>query len=216
MRVVRIDSRSLGGGYDRRLMPYDIPVALRRFKNLIRWASKHYAVYGHFRRSPEDLEAEGLLTLVQCCRDFPDGQIFFARYFKRALYNRLRDVCRFDRTNSREGVEVPIEHAENQAKKYDSFTDRMHERAEGLYPLLSGEAQVFLQILIDPPIQVSEFAWRDFCRRNKLLSQGQNVRGAKVFRIRLRHIRGYLGMRSSDVRRVVEEIQSVINSEGGL
>lgn len=188
-------------------MAYNTDVALRRFKNLIHWAARHYAIPGHFRRSSEELEAEGLLILVQCCEEFPDGQIYFARYFKRALYNRLRDLSRFDRTWSRDGVEVQLGEADSWPQNRDDFLYRMHERAEVLYPVLSCEARMFLQILLDPPIQVSEFAWRDFCRRNKLLSQGQDVRGAKSFRIKLRHIRGYLGMTSADVRRVVKEIQ---------
>jgi hypothetical protein len=196
-------------------MAYDISVALRRFKNLIRWAARYYAIPGHFRRSSEELEAEGLLILVQCCREFPEDQIFFARYFKRALYNRLKDISRFDRTSSRDGVEVQLEEAEQLAVEYD-FTNHIRERAEGLYPILSNQAQTFLKTLIDSPVQVSEYAWRDYCRRHKLASQGQSVTGVKSFRIKLRHIRGCLGMCRGDVRRVVKEIRNaVVDSEGG-
>jgi hypothetical protein len=196
-------------------MPYDVGVALRRFKNLIRWAANHYAKPGHFRRSKEELEAEGLLILVQCCRDFPDGEMFFARYFKRSLYNRLRDLSRFDRTWSRDGFEVELTEAANVSQKQvvDPFLEIVSEKAEHLYPLLNREARRFLRALIDPPTPVCQFAWMEFCRRNKLVSQGQKVRDAKRFRIKLRHIRQYLGMNTSDVRRIVEEIKTAI--EGG-
>lgn len=190
-------------------MPYDVGVALRRFKNLIRWAANHYAMPGHFRRSKEELEAEGLLILVQCCRDFPDGQIFFARYFKRSLYNKLRDLSRFDRTHSRDGFEVELAEAENVKQKQvtDPFLEMVKDKAVDLYPYLTPEARRFLRTLINPPLPVCQFAWMDFCRKNKLISQGQKVKDAKRFRVRLRHICQYLGMDSSDVRRVVEEIQ---------
>lgn len=191
-------------------MPYDVSVALRRFKNLIKWAANHYAKPGHFRRSKEELEAEGLLILVQCCRDFPEGEIFFARYFKRSLYNRLKDLSRFDRRKSRAGFEVELEEADAVLEQRDPFLDLVRERAEHLYPFLTAEAKKFLRTLIDPPPMVCQHAWMDFCRKNKLVSQGQKVRDAKRFRIRLQHIRRYLGMRTVDVRRVVDEIKSVV------
>ena len=49
---------------------YDIGVALRRFKGLIKWAAHKYGVSGSYNLSPAELEAEGLLLLVQCCRGF--------------------------------------------------------------------------------------------------------------------------------------------------
>lgn len=198
---------------------YDIGVALRRFRKLIKWTARKYAVQGNFRMSPEDLEAEGLLILVQCCRAFPEGQFYFARYFKRAWYNKLQKLIRFGLQEKRVGIEVDLEFAEEiPPPEYDTkFLERIQAQAIELNPYLSSEARMLLKTLIEPSEEVMEYAWRDFCRKQKLRSQGLHVRGAKKFRIRIRHIRGSLKMSRERMREVVKEIRSayLLSRDGG-
>lgn len=189
---------------------YDIGVALRRFRGLIKWTARKYAIRGHFRMSVEDLEAEGLLTLVECCRAFPEGQFHFARYFKRAWYNRLKKLIRFGLQEKRQGIEVDLEAAvEMPPPEFDSkFQDRMKARANELGPYLSPEARMLLAMLVEPSEEVMEYAWRDWCRRQKLRSQGVRIPGAKKFRIRGRHIRGAMRITRTRMRELVVEIRS--------
>lgn len=189
---------------------YDIGVALRRFRGLIKWTARKYSIQGHFRMSIEDLEAEGLLCLVECCRAFPQGQFHFARYFKRAWYNRLKKLIRFGLQEKRVGIEVDLELAvEMPPLEYDSkFQDRMKTRANELGPYLSPEAKMLLTMLVEPSEEVMEHAWRDWCRRQKLRSQGVRIPGAKKFRIRGRHIRGALRITRTRMRELVVEIRN--------
>lgn len=189
---------------------YDIGVALRRFRKLIKWTAHRYAIRGHFRMSPEDLEAEGLLTLVKCCRAFPEGHFHFARYFKRAWYNKLKKLIRFGLQEKRKGIEVDLEMAiEMPPPEYDThFQDRMKSRANELGPYLSPEAKMLLKMLVEPSEEVMEYAWRDWCRRQKLRSQGTRIVGAKKFRIRSRHIRGAMRINRLRMRELVTEIRT--------
>ena len=188
---------------------YDIGVALRRFKGLIKWASHKYGISGSYNLSPAELEAEGLLLLVQCCRGFPEGQVHFARYFKRAWYNRLQQLHSIRHRKKREGVEVELDLALNviSANNADDEMERMRSKAQLLYPQLSSRARRFLQELLEPSEEVIEYAWRDFCRRNHLHSRGLRVADWSKFRIKFRHVRGALGMSRVDMRTVARELR---------
>ena len=187
---------------------YDIGVALRRFKPLIRWTAWKASQSRSLHMSFEDVEAEGFLALVECCREFPEGQTRFARYFKRTWYNRLKNLYRSQSFQKRQGTEVDLEQAVSLPAKRDEFLDRMKSRYEEICPLLSDDAKRLLEMLLEPTQEVAEYAYRDFCRRNRLHSQGQTVSGHKSFRIRLRHIKGVLGMSTSRMREVVDEVQT--------
>jgi hypothetical protein len=156
----------------------------------------------------EDVEAEGFLALVECCREFPEGEVRFARYFKRAWYNRLKTLYRNQNYQKRQGIEVELENAVQIPVQRDEFLSRMRSRYEEICPLLSEDAKRLLLTLLDPPQEVVEYAYRDFCRRNKLHSLGQRVTGHASFRIRLRHIRGALRMTPDRMRDVVVEVQT--------
>lgn len=189
---------------------YDIGVALRRFKPLIRWTAYKFSF--KLKMDFDDLEAEGFLTLVECCREFPKGETRFARYFKRAWYNRLHDFHRTIMFQKRQGIEVELTDALVKYEKRDDFYERMKSRYQELNPLLSQDAKKLLCALLDPPQEVVDYAYIDFCRKNKLASQGQPVMGSKRFRIRLRHIRKVLGMSSDRLRSVVKEVKTVNRS----
>jgi len=186
---------------------YDIGVALRRFKGLISYTARKYSIQGHFRLSTQDIEAEGLLTLVQCCRKFPPGQVRFAAYFKRAWNNRLKKLARFGMQAKRRGFEVDLELAESLPAPTQEVWERILDRAELVAPLLSAETRRFLQQLLEPSEEVMEYAWRDFCRKQKLKSQGVSVPGCERFRIKLRHVRGALRMSPLQVYKAVDEIR---------
>lgn len=190
-------------------MAYDVGVALRRFKSLIRWTSWRASQNRALKMAFEDLEAEGFLTLVECCRSFPEGQIHFARYFKRAWYNKLKNFYRTTRWQKNQGIEVELDHAAaipEQDSSNQEFLERMKSRYEEINPLLSDDAKRLLELLLEPTAELSMYAWQDFCRKNKLRSQGKNVTGDKSFRIRTRHIRGVLKMTRRRLREVVVEI----------
>jgi hypothetical protein len=197
---------------------YDVSRALKKYRGLIRWTARKYATTGNFRLSIADIEAEGLLMLVKCCRSFPKGHGRFGRYFKRAWYNHLKDLIRFGYQDKRLGREVELEEAFEIApkEKADPFIARMKTRANELSPLLSEDARKFLMVLVEPSGEVMEYAWRDYCRKRKLLSQGLDVRGGKKFRIRIRHIRGALHMTKRRIRELVREIRSAhLKLQGG-
>lgn len=187
---------------------YDIGVALRRFKPLIRWTAYRFSY--RLKMDYEDVEAEGFLTLVECCRNFPPGQTRFARYFKRAWYNRLRDFNRRNMFLKRQGFEVELTHATIlPTTPQNEFLERMKSRYQEICPLLSNDAKRLCVALLEPPQEVFSEAYKEHCRRQKLLSQGQQVHGAKKFRIRLKHIRNVLGMSSDRMREVANEVKSV-------
>jgi hypothetical protein len=187
---------------------YDVGVALRRFKGLIKWAARKYEISGNYSMSARDLEAEGLLLLVQCCRGFPEGQILFARYFKRALYNRLQQLHATNHRQKRQGIEVELGEAlELPTLEESEDWKRIRMKANVLLPVLSPTAQRFLKELLEPSESTVEFAWRDFCRKNKLHSQGLRTTGWSKFRIKFRHIRGALGMSRVDMRTVTRELR---------
>lgn len=197
---------------------YDVRRALKKYRGLIKWTARKYAIRGNFRLSIPDLEAEGLLMLVKCCRSFPKGHGRFGRYFKRAWYNHLKSLIRFGYQDKRLGREVELEEAFEVAPRdqIDPFISRMKTRANELSPFLSEDARKFLMVLVEPSEEVMEYAWRDYCRKRKLLSQGLTVRGGKKFRIRIRHIRGALHMSRRRIRELVREIRSAYRkSKGG-
>lgn len=188
---------------------YDVGKGLKRFKGLIKFTANKYGVRGHFRMSPEEIEAEGYLTLVDCCRRFPKGQLRFGRYFKRAWNNRLIELRRFGMEKKRQGFEVDLELADFvPAPTISEVWERIKSKADDLMPLLSRDARCFLRELLEPSREVEEFAWREFCRRNKLHDQGFQVCGWNRFRIRLRHIRGALNMTPGKVQQILVEIRS--------
>jgi hypothetical protein len=188
---------------------YDIGVALRRFKGLIRWAAHRYEVQGSYNLSFTDLEAEGMLLLVECCRAFPSGQPHFSRYFKRSLYNRLQEMRITQHTQKRTGTEVELDNALG-LPTVDNLdeTERMQSRAKQLFPMLTPHAQQFLKQLLDPDEIVVEHAWRDFCRRNKLHSQGKRATGWNRFRIKFRHIRSAMHLSKGQMRGIVNELRT--------
>lgn len=190
-------------------MLYDVQVALRRFRGLIKYTARKYAVRGHFRIGMEEIEAEGYLTLVQCCRSFPEGQRRFARYFKRAWSNRLKKLIRFGFQQKRQGFEVDLEKAQEvQTPEISSEVwERLSDRAYQLMPLLTENARRLLQQLLEPSEEVFEYAWRDYCRKNKLHSQGIRVPGWRYFRVKPRHISGVLHMSATDMQMAVREIR---------
>jgi hypothetical protein len=159
----------------------------------------------------EDLEAEGLLKLVQCCREFPKGQIYFTRYFKHAWYTRIKELHRNAIRAKRQGIEVPILEAYHipAQQKNPTFLEMMRERFHEISPLLSSDAKRLLQQLLDPSQEVYHIAYVDFLRKNKIRSQGQPVLGANKFRIRQKHIRLALRMSSARLREVVAEVKMV-------
>jgi hypothetical protein len=193
---------------------YDIKVALRRLRPLIRWTAYRASTNPILRQTYEDLEAEGLLVLVKCCREFPEGQIRFIRYFKRAWYNQLKRFYRDGYALKRQGIEVDLEHAETLVESRDDFLDRMRQRYDELRPFLSQDARRLLELLLSPePAPMAlEYAWREFCRKNKLRSLGAPVTGGKKFRIRVRHIRRALGITAQRMREVVKEVKSANRS----
>lgn len=194
---------------------YDIGVALRRFKPLIRWTA--WRSYRKLHMPFEDVEAEGFLVLVYCCREFPEGQKYFSRYFKRLWYNKIKNMYRHQRFQKRQGQEVELEQALSIPNTVDAF-GRMRLKYEEICPLLSQDARKLLVELLEPSAQTVEVAYQDFCRRNRLNVQGQPVTGHKNFRIRLRHIRRVIGMSPSRMRNVVEEVKSVnrkLHRDGG-
>lgn len=165
----------------------------------------------------EDVEAEGFLVLVYCCREFPEGQKYFSRYFKRLWYNKIKNMYRHQRFQKRQGQEVELEQALSIPDTVDAF-GRMKLKYEEICPLLSQDARKLLVELLEPSAQTVEVAYQDFCRRNRLNVQGQPVTGHKNFRIRLRHIRRVIGMSPSRMRNVVEEVKSVnrkLHRDGG-
>jgi DNA-directed RNA polymerase specialized sigma24 family protein len=191
-------------------MSYDIGVALRRFKPLIRWTAWRFSQNKNFYMTFEDIESEGFLTLVECCRDFPIGEVRFARYFKRSWYNRLKDLHRYRTMQKRQGFEVELKYAEALPERSadSEFFERMKSKYEEIYPSLSDDARRLLQNLLEPCSEIYEEAYRDFCRKNKLHSLGQSVTGYRKFRVRMKHIRKVLGMSSVRMREVVREVKS--------
>lgn len=182
---------------------------------MIRWTSWRASRNPILRQTYEDLEAEGLLTLVKCCREFPEGQVRFTRYFKRAWYNQLKRMYRDGYALKRQGIEVALEHAEaTLAGTKDDFLDRMRSRYDELHPFLSMDARRLLEVLLSPEPEplAAEYAWREYCRKNKLRSMRLPVHGGKKFRIRIRHIRRALGLSAQRMRDVVKEVKAVSKS----
>jgi len=197
---------------------YEVGVALRRFKGLIKYTAYKYSIQGHYGLSKEDLEAEGYLTLVQSCRAFPKGQRRFGRYFKRAWNNRLRTIFRFNAVMKRQRIEVDLDLYRElpAAKPVDSdIWGDVDERAKKVMPLLTEDSQRLLQALLKPSEEVIEFAWRDFCRKNKLHSQGLRAPGHGLFRVQARHIAGVLQWKQTYMQSLVREIRGVVQIQCG-
>jgi hypothetical protein len=170
--------------------------AHRKFCRLIRSVSYHYSHRNNFRLSQEDLEAEGMLVLVRCCRDFPKGKTYFTRYFKRSLYSHLIDLHRFEKQQKRRGYIVPLDEIQQQVAS--SHLSPYANMALSIAPLLSSRARTFLQTLVFPPIGLSEYAWKHYQDSSR-----------KRFRIRLIDLRGYLNLTAADVRGLVKEVRDV-------
>lgn len=183
---------------------YDVPVALRRLHGLIRWCARKYSVLGNPKLSREDLEGEGLLVLVQCCQSFPDGEVRFSRYFKKAWYNRLKTILRDENRLKRKGFTVELDETTHRLPVvFPEVVDDMlsHFMKHHLTP----KTAAFIAQLMDPDKEVSEYAWRDFCRKHKLYSLGQRVYKPKRFRIRQRHVRKVLGISRKEAKLALTE-----------
>lgn len=193
---------------------YDIGVAIRRFRTLIKWVAVKRAIPGHPKLSSSDLEAEGYLILVRCCQSFPEGETQFARYFKRAFYNHLRDIFRDEFRKKR--VHFQVDLSEAMAEPYQASS--LGEEIESLRPMLSERAHTLLQQLADPGQAVIQCAYLEFLRRNKLRQQGMRISGYKYCRIRLRHIRKALGWSRAECKEAFLEIQKIyqIAQRGGV
>jgi hypothetical protein len=177
---------------------YSPKKATKRFQNLIKFIARRYCVNGHFRLSREDLIAEGMLVLVRCCQDFPEGEVHFGRYFKRSLYNHVDKLRRFDRQTKRLGFTVPLDKAMLMAKPEEKpvYLNRCLEIA----PHVSPKAREYLLTLALWPPQLCEYAY-------KQISKTKKISGLKKVRIKTKHIRGYLGLTPLELRGVVREIR---------
>lgn len=192
---------------------YPIRKALRRYRRLIKFTARKYSVRGHFRLAAEEIEAEGYLTLVRCCRYYGKRErrrgILFGWYFKRAWNNQLIKLRRFDLQLKRQGFEVDLEHADDIPVPSSEVWERIKSKADDLMPRLSAESRQFLRELLEPSGEVMEFAYKDFCRRRRLHVQGVKTSGWNSFRIELRHIRGALDMSPSEMQKAIAEIKTV-------
>ena len=186
---------------------YDIHVALRSFRGLIRWTARKYSVPGDVRLSRSDLEAEGLLVLVKCCRAYPENQTMFARYFKRAWYNHLKMMFRDIHRKKRTGYVVGLLDAESIPQIAE--TEWVSERMTLLHSRLSSTAYQFLQLLVNPTEEVVNCAWVDFCRKSKLRSLGIRSSGSRKFRVKVVHVRRALAMSGTETKDVLREIRHV-------
>lgn len=151
---------------------------------------------------------------MKCCREFPEGQTRFTRYFKRSWYNHLKRLYRDGYALKRRGIEVELEKAESIAPAEDDFLERMQSRYDEIQPFLSQDARRLLESLLstEPEPMAIEYAWREFCRKSKLRSLEIPVTGGKKFRVRIRHVRRALGLTTKRMREVVKEIKSVSRS----
>jgi hypothetical protein len=191
---------------------YDIAIALKRFRPLIKWVARHNANPYYYKMAREDLEAEGLLTLVQCCQQFPKGEIRFARFFKKSLYNRIKKLVRYSRCIKRQGVEVDLDSIEHLAKpsRDTEFIEQIQKRVGEILPYLSPESARFLRALVNPNDEAtSHEAWKELCRRNKLRTLGIRTSNVRKFRVEERHFKRALRMNTNDVNEAIREIQSV-------
>jgi hypothetical protein len=158
------------------------------------------------------VEAEGFLTLVICCREFPDDRkrSEFKLYFKRSWYNRLKDMNRHRLYLKRAGIEVDLDQAVHvpEVSERAEFLERMWGRYDEINPLLSDSARRLLLMLLDPTPATS-IAYEDFLRKQRLYERGESVTGHKRFRIKLRHIRKALAMSSREMRDAVREVKTL-------
>jgi hypothetical protein len=184
---------------------YDYGVALRRFDKLIRWTARKYQVLGHHHLMPQDIQAEGYLVLVRCCQRFPPYRTGFARFFKRSWYNRLKDLSRFSHRQARDGVtvEIPETLVDERFLPSDNLRSRISELKHRVSPL----AFKFLRLFTQPNEAVTQAAWRDFCRKNKLAGLGIKVTGFKKFRIRPKHVQTVLGIPPVLGRKLLRELK---------
>jgi len=163
--------------------------------------------------SEQDLASEGYLVLVQCCRSFPEGEYRFARYFKVALYNRLKELVQTERRLKRQGISVELVEAFGVPTLHPHLRESITDRIEELRTVLSDHAFEFLRQLAEPSPPVIEFAWREFCRRNKLHSQGLPANGYRQFRIKPRHIRKVFGWSAPEVKLFMRDIRRVYRTK---
>lgn len=191
----------------------DIGEALKQYRGLIKWIARRYAVLGNFRLSQQDLEAEGYLVLVKCCRRFPRHREGFDGYFKTSLYNHIKTLITTERRDKRMGINVELEEAVELAREESLVKLTLKEKIESIRSHLSTFAYRLLQELLEPSPQVVEFARREFLRRNKLHSLGISVGGYRKFRIRERHIRKVFGWKTEDCNKAMSEIRRVYSSQ---
>lgn len=191
----------------------DIGAALVQYRGLIKWIARRYAVLGNFRLSQQDLEAEGYLILVKCCRKFPKNKEGFDGYFKTSLYNHVKTLITTERCDKRMGISVELDEAEELAREESLVQVSLKEKVESIRLDLSPNAYSLLQELIEPSLQVIEFARREFLRRNKLHSLGISVSGFRKFRVRLRHIRKVFRWTTQACDEAMSEIRKVYSSQ---
>jgi len=191
----------------------DIGEALKQYRGLIKWIARRYAVLGNFRLSQQDLEAEGYLVLVRCCRRFPKNRAGFDGYFKTSLYNHVKTLISTERRDKRMGISVDLEEASELAKEESLVKVSLQEKVESIRTRLSPLSYSLLQELIEPSPQVIEFARREFLRRNKLHSLGISVGGYRKFRVKIRHIRKVFGWSTDECNRAMSEIRRVYSSQ---
>lgn len=114
-----------------------------------------------------------------------------------------------ERRYKRQGVTVELIEAFGLPDPNPRYRESLDEMLEGLLPFLSVDSQLFLKQLAEPAPQVIELAWREFCRRNKLHSQGIRVTGYRQFRVKPRHIRKIYGWTVADCKASLREIRRV-------
>lgn len=217
---------------------YDINRAMRKMRPLVKQMARKHAVSGSTRMGREDLEAEGMLVLMKCCKKFSSGN--FEHYFARAFRNYIDKIRTYGNRPMRRAVEeIPIEFLEDQERigmqhRYNTHTgifketflqsqrfvrdqneqrvvEDLQRRAKRLLPLLSSGAVRLLQMVVDPrhTAEAEQQAYHEFLRRKHLRALGIRCPGRDQFRLKKRHFQKALGMNSSELRSAIREIQSV-------
>ena len=74
---------------------------------------------------------------------------------------------------------------------------------------LSPKTSQYLKELVNPSKEVEQKAWEEFCRRNKLVSQGLKIFGASTFRVSPRHVRTALNISSLQAGKCLSEARDV-------
>src|ERR1700690_3094551 len=131
---------------------YKISKAMREYKPLIKWVAFKYSKCT--KTAPDDLEAESILMLVKCCQRFKHGN--FEHFFKRSMYNNLKKMIRRVRCKMRQGLEVDLEYAAVLPSSHVSdYAEMIQDRVDQIMPYLSKESARFLEMLINPTMEVN-------------------------------------------------------------